>query len=518
MSRTKFRKHIVLHSIAAWGHNKPLITIAILIAEARKDVVLTILTNSFIHPKLLGELEKLPQERYHAIEAQINIINVVPPSSDPIRIDVEVVPAFESLFKQTGSLTCLSSGKTVNCADLPSPSLAIVDPFAQYLFDGIRAVATPSQVPILAWFTGSVGSLIAVWGPSHLDGKGDACLLVQEQANKTGRDIVELFHEIFEATEGKVMQIPGYPPFYDYELNPQQVPEMTIRGTATFVTMAAQSVKACDGIICIATSVLEREGILACKEYYESIGKSFSVIGPMAVFRVPESRKNENDTTKEVVEFLDKMQAEFGEKSVLYISFGTFWWPQDPSIFIAVIKELVSSKTPFILAHPSPLCQFPDELKQVITESPYAMEVVWSPQERILSHPATGWFLTHGGWNSIQEAIEYNVPLIFWPFGGDQPLNAALISLQHNAGFELLEVRTGEKGRQKPYRCGDASPTFTPESARKEMMGLLDTIKGEKGRIARANWEAISNDAGKVWEENGEARRELDSLLERYLN
>ncbi|KAJ4481809.1 hypothetical protein C8R41DRAFT_959867 [Lentinula lateritia] len=39
------------------------------------------------------------------------------------------------------------------------------------------------------------------------------------------------------------------------------------------------------------------------------------------------------------------------------------------------------------------------------------------------SHPVTGWFITHGGWNSIQEersSIEFRCK-IFWPCQADQP-------------------------------------------------------------------------------------------------
>ncbi|KAG7090354.1 hypothetical protein E1B28_009474 [Marasmius oreades] len=72
MFRTShIRKHVFGHAIIAWRHNKPLIALAILIAESRKDVVFTILTNTYIYPKILGELEKLSPERFKAIENQI---------------------------------------------------------------------------------------------------------------------------------------------------------------------------------------------------------------------------------------------------------------------------------------------------------------------------------------------------------------------------------------------------------------------------------------------------------------
>jgi UDP:flavonoid glycosyltransferase YjiC (YdhE family) len=35
----------------------------------------------------------------------------------------------------------------------------------------------------------------------------------------------------------------------------------------------------------------------------------------------------------------------------------------------------------------------------------------WVPQADVLAHQATGWFLTHGGSNSVLEAIRLKVPL-----------------------------------------------------------------------------------------------------------
>ncbi|KAH7870647.1 uncharacterized protein C8R40DRAFT_1056377, partial [Lentinula edodes] len=87
-------------------------------------------------------------------------------------------------------------------------------------------------------------------------------------------------------------------------------------------------------------------------------------------------------------------------------------------------------------------------------------------------HPATGWFITHGGWNSIQEVFFHRVPLILWPCQADQPYNAILMSRNHQAAFELISVRTGDRGCA--YPTNSKMPSFTPESAKEKFRALLN--------------------------------------------
>ncbi|CAD6336890.1 unnamed protein product [Miscanthus lutarioriparius] len=51
----------------------------------------------------------------------------------------------------------------------------------------------------------------------------------------------------------------------------------------------------------------------------------------------------------------------------------------------------------------------------------------WVDQEALLKHPAVGLFLSHSGWNSVTEAAASGVPLLPWPRGGDQRVNATVV-------------------------------------------------------------------------------------------
>ena len=48
----------------------------------------------------------------------------------------------------------------------------------------------------------------------------------------------------------------------------------------------------------------------------------------------------------------------------------------------------------------------------------------WVPQVAILAHSVMGGFVSHCGWNSIQESIWYGISIVAWPLYAEQQLNA----------------------------------------------------------------------------------------------
>jgi hypothetical protein len=86
------------------------------------------------------------------------------------------------------------------------------------------------------------------------------------------------------------------------------------------------------------------------------------------------------------------------------------------------------------------------------------------------------------------------------------------MSVGHEAGFELLSVRTG-LGERLPYRCGGGpAPDFSAEGVKKETRELLERLRGDDGRRVRANVERLGNTLQTSWEDGGAARVNLEEF------
>uniref|UniRef100_A0A1B6DR56 UDP-glucuronosyltransferase n=1 Tax=Clastoptera arizonana TaxID=38151 RepID=A0A1B6DR56_9HEMI len=62
--------------------------------------------------------------------------------------------------------------------------------------------------------------------------------------------------------------------------------------------------------------------------------------------------------------------------------------------------------------------------------------VKWISQHDVLVHENCKVFITHGGMLSIEEAIHFGVPLLGFPFFGDQPMNLAFVE-QKSIGLKM---------------------------------------------------------------------------------
>ncbi|KAL6888986.1 hypothetical protein ACP4OV_010012 [Aristida adscensionis] len=115
----------------------------------------------------------------------------------------------------------------------------------------------------------------------------------------------------------------------------------------------------------------------------------------------------------------------------------------------------------------------------------------WAAQVRVLCHPATAAFVSHCGWNSVQESVVAGVPMLAWPLYAEQRMNAAVLS--ENAGVAL--------------RLGAAADGLI---AREEIAAAVrELMDGEKGREVRRRVGDMQEAAARAWSPEGSSRRAL---------
>ncbi|KAL0453063.1 UNVERIFIED_CONTAM: UDP-glucosyltransferase 29 [Sesamum latifolium] len=70
----------------------------------------------------------------------------------------------------------------------------------------------------------------------------------------------------------------------------------------------------------------------------------------------------------------------------------------------------------------------------------------WAPQTKILGHENVGGFVSHCGWNSVIESMNFGVPIIAVPMHLDQPINARLVE-EVGVGVEVVRDRNKRLSR-----------------------------------------------------------------------
>ncbi|WOL05489.1 hypothetical protein Cni_G14218 [Canna indica] len=167
----------------------------------------------------------------------------------------------------------------------------------------------------------------------------------------------------------------------------------------------------------------------------------------------PRSDEGIDNTTTinqaDVLRFLDSKP----RGSVIYVSFGSLVVPSDVEL-AELASALEESNRSFIWAiQPQAMRHdvvgrpmeggegqgyFPKGLAEKVAGRGLVIHG-WAPQLLILSHPATGGFLTHCGWNSIVEAIGLGVPVLSWPVHGDQIWNAKFVVKRLKTGLAIKD-------------------------------------------------------------------------------
>ncbi|KAK6987719.1 hypothetical protein R3P38DRAFT_3449885 [Favolaschia claudopus] len=144
--------------------------------------------------------------------------------------------------------------------------------------------------------------------------------------------------------------------------------------------------------------------------------------------------------------------------------------------------------------HATPQAILSQELLQRIKSCGIGMASPWASQQFIRTNPVTGWFLTHCGFGGINEALVGGVPLICWPFAGDQSISAVHLTYNLNIAFNLMET-----------------PIRREEAERDARLSLGGCLRGVGERAGRRGGGMRG-----VWGGSGSSEEAIQAFLREY--
>ncbi|KAH7332791.1 hypothetical protein B0J17DRAFT_632080 [Rhizoctonia solani] len=436
-------KHIVFIPGPPWGHLRPGLKTALRMTEKFQDLFISL----FVYSTEMSKATKYLNAQPSVYSRRIRLVTATSNEGDPAMSpgnEILVIKSLQNAFglwmaKEVQQPTVVQiAGRPIN-----EPSMIIEDIFA-----GGVALACKDihRLPIVAWWLMSAASIISFVG----DGKNS-------QGVGTYVKTVQSGEKYSQDVSDRLVSIPGVPLFYQWESETQDLPYIGPMGEyliGRFINM----LKHAEAIVCCTT--FEYEPITA-----SSLSRALKVtpyfIGPS----VDITSTHQPDPDSPVTQFLDRAYTEQGAHSVIYIAFGTLFFPppSSMSLLMAAMDEIPKAGLKFVFARSSERAQ----LDQAWMDGTSRQEMRSSPNGR-----------TRLQFLSILRSITSCLM-------GDQPFDAVQIAGVHDCGFELLQVRTGP-AQSVAYQNGtDVKIVGTEDAVREEMGRILALSKGPRGEHQR---------------------------------
>ena len=249
-------------------------------------------------------------------------------------------------------------------------------------------------------------------------------------------------------------------------------------------------------------------------EEYQKGGQKLWCIGPLSLCNKAISDKFEIGNKTSIDEcnclsWLDSMKP----NSVIYVCFGSLS-EMLASQLVELALALESSDYPFIWVIKRG--KYSEELENWLVEENFEEKIKgrgliirgWAPQVQILSHLATGGFLTHCGWNSTLEGISAGVPMITWPMFAEQFYNEKLLVEVFRIGVSVGVKTSADYGEEKDRVL------VRSEDVKKAIEQLMDKGAGAEAEERRKRARKLGEIAKKSVEEGGSSYMNVKKLIQ----
>ncbi|KAL0339781.1 UNVERIFIED_CONTAM: Beta-D-glucosyl crocetin beta-1,6-glucosyltransferase [Sesamum radiatum] len=173
-------------------------------------------------------------------------------------------------------------------------------------------------------------------------------------------------------------------------------------------------------------------------DYVTSLfGKKFIPVGPLVQEPIPDEKEDESSG---IFSWLDMKE----RKSTVLFHLGVSFLTKEDMDEIAYGLEVSNINFIWVVRFPKGANGHNGLLEKTLPRG--FLERVgdrgkilegWAPQTRILGHENIGGFVSHCGWNSVIESMNFGVPIIAVPIHHDQPVNARLVE-EVGVGVEVV--------------------------------------------------------------------------------
>ncbi|OQV20403.1 putative UDP-glycosyltransferase 84B1 [Hypsibius exemplaris] len=399
-------KHILMVTVAAHGHYIPMSQLADKIAKHHR--VTLALPQAFLDVVRADKIE--PKEDSISLLGIQDGLDLSDPSS-LAGFKTIVIPSVKKLFQSVFDWN--GETKLQSACEVRSPVDAVIA-------DDMLAPALPTLhalgVPFYVFNSGSSGRML-----HYLSVNADTPVC-EESVSRGEQPFIAV------PSEGK------HPP-----------PMLQI--IKDILLPIHENVHLATGVIAATMSSLEADLVERIRKHPDMRGVGLFNVGPHVA-----GGEAQTDEERKVEVWLDAREP----ASVIYIAFGTMG-EQPPERVRVIAEALLAIGRPFIWSLLADRQVYlPEELRDGIERqlngegNCKGLILTWAPQRMILNHQATAVFVSHCGWNSTMDSLIGGVPVVAWPQGVDQMMNALM--LMRNGTAVLVDE--GDRANRRTVGSG----------------------------------------------------------------